>query len=65
MTLPDPSSEPVITVERAGAILGIGRATAYAAVKEGRIPSIRPSARRVVVPTAAFLEMLRVGVAPS
>ncbi len=42
-----------ISVERAGELLGISRATAYQAVTEGRIPSIR-FGRKVVVPRAAI-----------
>jgi len=55
--LPDPSEEPVCSVVRAGQILGISRSTAYAAVNDGEIPSIRLG-RRLVVPTAHLLRML-------
>jgi excisionase family DNA binding protein len=58
-TLPNPGTEPTITVERAGAVLGIGRAAAYAAVRAGEIPSIKLG-HRIVVPTAALLRMLDV-----
>lgn len=56
--LPDPNAEPTIGVERAGVILGISRGAAYAAVERDEIPAIRVG-RRVVVPTAAFLERYR------
>jgi len=59
--LPDPSEEPVCSVVRAGQILGISRSTAYAAVNDGEIPSIRLG-RRLVVPTAPLLRML--GIVP-
>jgi hypothetical protein len=57
VTLPDPRTEPTVPVERAGAVLGISRGSAYAAVRRGEIPSIRLG-HRVVVPTAALLSML-------
>lgn len=46
-----------LTVEAAGKIMGISRASAYQAVRDGTIPSIRLG-RRVVVPTARLLKML-------
>jgi excisionase family DNA binding protein len=55
--LPDPKTEPVVTVERSGEILGISRASAYEAVRRGEIPSLR-FGRRVVVPIARLLELL-------
>jgi hypothetical protein len=57
---PDPTLEPVVTVERAGQVLGLSRGSAYEAVKRGEIPSLRFN-RRVVVPTARLLAMLREG----
>jgi excisionase family DNA binding protein len=59
VTLPDPREEPTVLVDRAGALLGISRGSAYAAVRRGEIPSIRLG-HRIVVPTAALLEMLNV-----
>ena len=58
--LPDPTVEPTVSVERAGAIFGISRASAYGAVHDGSIPSIRLG-RRLVVPSAAILRMLATG----
>lgn len=58
--LPDPVSEPTITVERAAVILGISRASAYEAVRDGVIPSIRIR-RRILVPTAALQHRLNTG----
>lgn len=53
-TIPDPTAEPTIKVERAAQILGIARNSAYAAVERGEIPSIRIG-KRLVIPTARFL----------
>lgn len=47
-----------MTVEEAGEALGVSRATAYLLVKTGRIPAIRISDRRWIVPRAALLKML-------
>lgn len=55
----DPTQEPTVTVDRVAAILKISRASAYAAVASGEIPSIRIN-RRILVPTAKLLEMLGV-----
>ncbi len=55
--LPDPTTEPVVDVGRAAALLGISRASAYEAVRRGEIPSLRFN-RRVVVPTAALRRLL-------
>ena len=52
------NEEPkVITVERAGEILQISRASAYQAVALGEIPSIRIG-RRLLVPRAKLMAML-------
>ena len=51
----------VLTVDEAAHELGICRNAAYAAVKEGQIPSIRIG-NRIIIPRAAFDTMLeRVG----
>ena len=47
-----------MTVEEAGEALGVSRATAYMLANTGRIPAIRISERRLVVPRAALLKML-------
>jgi excisionase family DNA binding protein len=57
MTLPDPKTEPTVTVDRAAGIVGVSRASAYEAVRYGQIPSIRIG-RRILVPTAALLRLL-------
>lgn len=56
--LPDPETEPTITVTRAARILGVSSATAYNAVERGDIPSVQVVGHRtrVVVPTALLLE---------
>jgi excisionase family DNA binding protein len=47
----------VITVERAGALVGLGRSAAYDAVRRGDLPSLRIG-RRLVVPTAKLRALL-------
>lgn len=56
-TLPDPATEPVLTPERAGAILGLGRTASYDAIRRGDIPSLRLG-RRILVPTAGLRALL-------
>jgi excisionase family DNA binding protein len=46
-----------LTVTEASSLLGISRALAYELVARGEIPSIRLG-RRLVVPTAALLDLL-------
>lgn len=48
---------PTISVEHAAKLLGIGRNTAYDAVKRGEIPSLRLG-RRLVVPVGKLMELL-------
>lgn len=45
-----------VSVERAGALLGISRAAAYKAVTAGHIPCLR-FGRKIVVPLAALERM--------
>jgi excisionase family DNA binding protein len=47
------------SVEQASHMLGIGRSTAYAAVRDGSLPVLRVR-NRLLVPTAKLLEMLGV-----
>lgn len=61
-TLPNPATEPTVTVDRAAAILGISRAAAFKGAAAGELPCIRVG-RRLVVPTAALLAMLEVPAA--
>jgi excisionase family DNA binding protein len=51
-----------VTVEEAGALLGVGRSTAYELVRSGDIPCIRLR-RRIVVPIGRLAERLRVSTA--
>ena len=46
-----------ITVDEAARYLGIGRSSAYEAVRRNEIPSIRIG-RRIVIPRHRFLEWL-------
>jgi excisionase family DNA binding protein len=46
-----------LTVPEAARLLGISRMTAYAAVREGALPSLRIG-RRVLVPRAALDRLL-------
>ena len=55
----DHSSErATVTVDEAARILGIGRAAAYEGVRSGRIPAVRVSPRRIVVPKRALENLL-------
>lgn len=47
----------VLTVGEAAEVLGVSRATAYAAVTAGQIPSVRLG-KRLVVPRAALERLL-------
>jgi len=47
-----------MTVEEAGKVLGISRATSYMLASTGKIPTIRLGERRIVVPKAALMKML-------
>jgi hypothetical protein len=64
-SLPDPNLEPTITVPRAGRILGMSRNAAYAAARDGRLPTVAISPTRVVVITAEFLEKYRLRRVPA
>jgi len=46
-------SRTIITIKEMSAILGIGRNTAYEAVKKGEIPSVKVG-RRILVPSKAL-----------
>ena len=59
----DPRRHPVLSIEQAGLVLGLGRSSAYEAARAGAIPTIRLSQRRVVVPTAALRALLGMPVA--
>ena len=55
--LPDAATEPTVTVERAAAVLGIGRSLAYELARTGHLPTLRLK-KRIVVPTAQLLRLL-------
>ena len=55
---------PTLTVEHAGAVLGLSRRTAYRAAERGEIPTFRIG-RRLMVPTAKLLAMLGVTQDPT
>lgn len=52
------SERLVMSVEEAGEALGISRATAYMLVNTGRLPAIRISDRRIIVPRKAIDDLL-------
>jgi excisionase family DNA binding protein len=45
------------SIDEAAELLGIGRSTAYAAARDGSLPTVRLS-HRLLVPTAKLLAML-------
>ena len=47
-----------MTVDEAAEALGISRATAYTLAQQGRLPVIRISDRRLIVPKKALDELL-------
>lgn len=57
MRLPDPVERPVLSVEEAGKLLGLGRSAAYEAVRRGEIPVLR-FGRRLCVPCAALRRLV-------
>jgi excisionase family DNA binding protein len=56
-TSSDWRAQSTLTVEQAAVILGIGRASAYAAAGSGDLPVIRLG-RRLLVPTAQLRRLL-------
>lgn len=57
MSLPDPKTQPTLSVEEAGRVIGLSKDSAYKAAATGQLPTLR-FGRRILVPTAALLEML-------
>jgi excisionase family DNA binding protein len=51
----------VYTIEQAAEKLSLSRATAYQLAREGRLPVIRISDRRLIVPKRALEKMLEAG----
>jgi len=56
MALPD-SASGTLSVPEAARLLGIGRNTAYEAIRRGEIPALRIG-RRLLVPRAALESLL-------
>ena len=56
--MPKETERLTMTVEEAGEALGISRATAYSLVQQGRLPVIRISDRRWIVPKRAIYDLL-------
>lgn len=61
--LPNPYTVPIVTVEVAGQLLGMTRATAYRAVDRGDLPTITLNGR-LHVPVAALYALLLLPVPP-
>ena len=55
--IPTPEEQPTVTVEQAGAWLGLSRSSAYEAARRGEIPTLRFN-RRLRVPTAKLRVLL-------
>jgi excisionase family DNA binding protein len=55
--LGDYATRPTVTVEELAEILGVGRSSAYQAVREGLVPSARVG-RRVLVMTGGLVALL-------
>ena len=53
----DPTRKPTISVDEFAAVAGISRSSAFAAVRNGEVPSIR-FGKRIRIPTAAVRRML-------
>ncbi|OGN94153.1 MAG: hypothetical protein A2Z75_08360 [Chloroflexi bacterium RBG_13_50_10] len=54
----DKTERLTMTVEEAAIALGISRATAYSLVNQGRLPAIRISDRRLILPVKSINELL-------
>jgi excisionase family DNA binding protein len=61
--IPTPEEQPTLTVEEAGAYLGLGRSSAYEAVRRGEIPTLRFN-RTLRVPTARLRVLLGIDAEP-
>ena len=57
VTDPTRTERKTVTVEEAARMLGVGRNTAYEAVRTGELPSLRIG-RRIVVPVRALERLL-------
>jgi len=54
----DKAERLTMTIEEAGEALGISRATAYTLAKQGRLPVIKISDRRWIIPKRALESLL-------
>lgn len=52
LRMPDPLTQPTMTVDEVAPFYGLGRWSAYEAVRRGDIPSLRVG-KRILIPTAA------------
>ncbi|ALD14209.1 hypothetical protein AES38_09560 [Clavibacter capsici] len=57
MSADDARTRLTVTVTEAAELLGIGRQSAYAAVRAGEIPSVKIG-HRILVPTAQLLALV-------
>ena len=57
-TFPNPDETPFVDVIEAGRLLGVGKETAYRAVRTGEIPSIRVG-KKIRVPVAELRRLAR------
>ncbi|QIS39075.1 helix-turn-helix domain-containing protein [Clavibacter capsici] len=57
MNIDEARKRATLNIEEAGKLLGLGRASAYAAAQRGEIPT-RRFGRRVLVPVPALLALL-------
>jgi excisionase family DNA binding protein len=53
----DPTLKPTLSVDEFAVVAGISRSTAFAAVHNGEVPSMR-FGKRIRIPTAAVCRML-------
>ena len=60
---PPTLTRQTLTVDEAAALLGIGRTTAYVAVRDGSLPTIRIG-RRLLVPRAQLERLLGESTTP-
>ena len=63
MTVPNPETQPLLTITQAALVLGVSRATAYRAAQAGELPTITLSNRKYV-PTAALRRHLHLDDSP-
>jgi excisionase family DNA binding protein len=56
--VPLPQDRPTLSIPEVAAILGCSRANVYRVIKDGHVPSITLSPRRIVVPTVWVREFL-------